>query len=439
MCAKYVNRIVLGVILLGCNFAFGAPTKKEKCEAKSAYKNQKVLAYQGGEDDICREKFKYRQLDGLAEAVIVQKSAASHKKVHKNTTKKFFGWWEDGVLTGAFITVGDYEGDDHISAVTLEFRAQLPDRVVEWSFQGIRPLDQEAIRGRTYGENIYAWILSPGSVDPFGKSLPRGDYDRASTDDLLAMAAAMAKQLEVKTASVDELRAFLKKIPIADVERQSLLPTLVADATWFEPDRLRSRWLEEYERTKAANDRYIQAIDERQKAAAAERERKDHEDAEKIRAFGGALLGVLSAGADAYASHQSLTQPNVTEPSEEQPTPTYASSKDELIASLKDKARPECVEYRSNRFFNVCNFDIEILFCINNPAPFDKAPLTDAGAAYDCAKKQYGLWTIGMGEAMTGTFTGESSSYTACKKPYSPVDVGGPGENVGHFTYYACK
>lgn len=109
---------------------------------------------------------------------------------------------------------------------------------------------------------------------------------------------------------------------------------------------------------------------------------------------------------------------------------------DELIASLKAHALPNCVEYRGSRFYNVCDFDVELSFCINNPAPFDKAPLTDAGAAYDCAKDQYGLWTIGAREAMAGTFTGERATFGACQRPYSPVRIKGI---VGGADNFACR
>ncbi|AOE86116.1 hypothetical protein [Pseudomonas sp. TCU-HL1] len=114
----------------------------------------------------------------------------------------------------------------------------------------------------------------------------------------------------------------------------------------------------------------------------------------------------------------------------------YDGKQDELIASLKDHALPECVECHDNRFFNICNFDIEVTFCINNPTPFDKAPLTNAGAAYDCAKDQYGLWTIEAGKTMTGTLSGERAAYSACRHPYSPVKIKGI---VGGVDHYACK
>lgn len=149
----------------------------------------------------------------------------------------------------------------------------------------------------------------------------------------------------------------------------------------------------------------------------------------------------VEASANTYTASQAQASEAITphQPAEantyytQAPTP---GSQDALIPSLKDHALPQCVEYRGNRFYNVCNFDIELTFCIKNPAPFDKAPLTDAGAAYDCAKDQYGLWTIAAGKAMAGTFTGERALYSACRRPYSPVKIkgiaGGPDQ-------YACK
>lgn len=146
-------------------------------------------------------------------------------------------------------------------------------------------------------------------------------------------------------------------------------------------------------------------------------------------------VSVIAGAALTYAeaSERPARQPTATTTTRPQ---AAISETDALIASLKDHAVPECVEYRGNRFFNVCNVDIEITFCIRNPTPFDKAPLTDAGAAYDCAKDQYGLWTIPAGKAMTGTFTGERANYSACRRPYAPVKIKGIPGGADH---YGCR
>lgn len=170
----------------------------------------------------------------------------------------------------------------------------------------------------------------------------------------------------------------------------------------------------------------------------------DDEDMENLATAAETSAEIYSASDEvAVATNQTNavnannTQAPVPTSSQTGKTPFYYDGKqDELIASLKDHALPECVEYRDNRFYNICNFDIEITFCIKNPTPFDKAPLSDAGAAYDCAQDQYGLWTIGAGKAMPGTFSGERAIYSACRRPYSPVKIKGIPGGVDH---YACK
>lgn len=201
---------------------------------------------------------------------------------------------------------------------------------------------------------------------------------------------------------------------------------------------------DENERRKACEEHqqfYANIKDNVREQEAQEKAAYEQSDTKQtLDAISNAMVGAAAAVAtnQSNAAYANTTQAPVPTSSQTgQPANSAsAGSQDELIASLKAHALPECVDYRNSRFYNICNFDIEITFCINNPTPFDKAPLTDAGAAYDCAKDQYGLWTIEAGKAMTGTFTGERATYSACKRPYSPVKIKGI---VGGADHFACK
>lgn len=185
------------------------------------------------------------------------------------------------------------------------------------------------------------------------------------------------------------------------------------------------------ENTRSGQARAAEQTAKRQAAYESARNAERAESTARI----GKALGTLS---NIYLQNQGSTnQPAAPAPRPaRQASAAPAGSQAQLLASIKAAGNPECVDYRKNRFYNLCNFAIEITFCIEEPLPFDKAPLSDAGAAYDCAKNQYGLWTIDAGSAMPGSFSGTRAIWGACRKPYSPVKIFTPGG--AHF-HFACK
>jgi hypothetical protein len=138
------------------------------------------------------------------------------------------------------------------------------------------------------------------------------------------------------------------------------------------------------------------AAEQTAKRQAAYESARNAERAESTARIGKAL-GTLS---NIYLQNQGSTnQPAAPAPRPaRQASAAPAGSQAQLLASIKAAGNPECVDYRKNRFYNLCNFAIEITFCIERTVALRQGTAVRCWRCYDCAKNQYGLWTIDAGQ-----------------------------------------
>ncbi|PJD90419.1 MAG: hypothetical protein CTY12_09110 [Methylotenera sp.] len=84
-----------------------------------------------------------------------------------------------------------------------------------------------------------------------------------------------------------------------------------------------------------------------------------------------------------------------------------------------DAAANSCIKTKGRKVLNTCDFDIEVVFCAENPDPNSKHAFEMANG-FDCARDSKGMWGISANSALMGVFTAESVSVFACKKPSLP-------------------
>lgn len=79
----------------------------------------------------------------------------------------------------------------------------------------------------------------------------------------------------------------------------------------------------------------------------------------------------------------------------------------------------QCIKTKGRKVLNICDFDVEAVFCAVNPDP-NSIHAFETASAFDCARNSIGMWPILARKALSGVFTAESVSVFACKKPSHP-------------------
>ena len=79
----------------------------------------------------------------------------------------------------------------------------------------------------------------------------------------------------------------------------------------------------------------------------------------------------------------------------------------------------QCIKTKGRKVLNICDFDVEAVFCAVNPDP-NSIHAFEMANGLDCARNSIGMWPILARKPLSGVFTAESVSVFACKKPSYP-------------------